>query len=78
MVRKSLNEIFPYEPIRILVGVPINVLIPITLDAMTSGINKASGLIPMAIAICTLMGVIKSIVVTLSRKRLMIVTVVEI
>jgi len=33
------------------VGVPISVLIPITLEAITSGINRASGLMPIAKAI---------------------------
>ena len=57
-----------YEPIRILVGVPTNVVIPPTFDAITSGMSKVSGLRLRASEICTVIGVISSIVVTLSRK----------
>ncbi len=48
------------------VGVPISVLMPNTFDAMTCGMMSARGLIPSARASCTLIGVISSMVVTLS------------
>ncbi len=53
---------------RILVGVPMRVLIPPTLDARTSGISSDRGLMPSAMAIWMVMGVMSSIVVTLSSK----------
>ncbi len=46
LARKSLNESRAYEPVRMLVGVPISVLIPITFEAKTSGISNTRGFSP--------------------------------
>ena len=51
-----------------LLGVPMSVLMPPTLEASISGINSASGLTPKVRAIWSVMGATSSIVVTLSRR----------
>ncbi len=49
-----------------MVGVPMSVLIPPTLEASTSGMSSASGLRPKVSAIWMVIGAISSMVVTLS------------
>ena len=51
-----------------LVGVPIKVLMPPTFEARTSGMSRAKGLMPSVRAIWTLMGAMRSMVVTLSSR----------
>ena len=64
--RKSLNPSPAYEPMRMLVGVPMSVLIPPTLEANTSGMSSAIGLRPNVSAIWIVIGAMSSMVVTLS------------
>ena len=49
-------------------GSPMSVAVPPTLEANTSGSSRVSGLMPSATAISMVTGMIKSMVVTLSRK----------
>lgn len=67
-VINSLNEIPAYEPIIIFGGSPISVAVPQRFEAIIIGIIKRVGLISKIFEIDIATGVMRKIVVTLSRK----------